>query len=127
MPVPNLGDAINWQLVSRESNLVRPSSANKWEKSYLVDRPRIQIGITPSNPTYKWGGKLRQYSVTRPSTTSEFVAVVLLREWENLQTKNLQLIELENYDPRPWVVILELPRWFQSIPLLEVWKYNDPN
>lgn len=122
MATPNAGDALNWQLVTREYNLLRPSTAYQWEREYVCDRRRIQVAVKSPNISWNWAGYLNQYALTQPSTTTEFVPLILLSS-HRILTRNLQIIELADYNPRPWLLQLRFPYYFKEIQILEIWKY----
>lgn len=93
-------------------------------KLVALDKHVLLIGISAvySKPTWFLGGYASQYLYISPSTTPFIPQGVQACETKRLRLNTMTLVQFQNFGKTPYVLLIELPRWFRDVHV-EVWKY----
>jgi hypothetical protein len=75
-----------------------------------------------AKPSWRLGCWANFRLLTLPSATSEYVAAVEFYT-KSCKLNRLNLIEVPQIYPWPYLLYLEFPRWMETIDI-EVWKYS---
>lgn len=129
MSTINLGEVIEWNLVLRQS-LVAQRTNNPLEHIPLSPITAISnsniMAVGCSSPDRKptwWLGCWIKFGVlVSPSTTSQFSAFMEFFS-QPCGLDRLTVAVAPKYQPIPYVIRVEIPRWIPSLNL-EVWRYD---
>ncbi len=131
-----LQDPLHWDLMLRQSYEAAPiptpeGRRGQWfypipDINISCDSSIVAIGINciHANPWWKWGGTARMKLLSLPSSTSEFVAAMVVSEFR-CQLFQLNLVRFPVLDVPLYLLNLELPYYFQQA-YVEIWKYSGP-
>lgn len=120
--------SLNWDLVCRVDLNAKQVADNVFAPiqpfTYAVDQRILMVGCRSNlaKPTWWLGCRVSKRLLILPSSTSQFVASVQTERF-NCQLGILTLIKFESDGPYPYLLSIDVPRWFKHI-YIEVWKYS---
>lgn len=118
----DIGNSLEWDLVARG---YKDGSTKKiQDENFLIDSNALRVGIRTDRGKSSWitSGWVYHYVLASPSSTGEFTSPTLIKKYV-INQGNYQLLVLENFSPRPYLIRIEFPHWFPDA-FFEIWKYN---
>lgn len=123
-----ISDSLNWDLVTRQSlNGVKISGENTFlinPYSTVLNSRLVLVGCKSTSAKQSWrlGCWANFRLLFSPSSTSEYVSAIQFYA-KSCHLNRLNLIEVPEIYPWPYLLYLEFPRWLGNIDI-EIWKYS---
>lgn len=123
-----ISDSLNWDLITRQSlNGVKVSGENTFlinPYSTVLSSRLVLVGCKSASAKQSWrlGCWANFRLLASPSSTSEYVSAIQFHT-QSCHLNRLNLIEVPQLYPWPYLLYLEFPRWLGSIDI-EIWKYS---
>jgi|ERR671933_1828864 hypothetical protein len=127
-PVLDFGENLNWDLLRRGTYQGIQTDSNGYkpipEIALLLPSPIALVGCKSDMALPWWWLGCRASVLLRisPSSTSEYMGLVEIYR-QNCRLNNLTLLRFPEYQPKPYVLSLSVPKWLSNLSI-EVWYYS---